>query len=146
MDRDRIIEFLTEKTRLAAHLLYDGRSLVASNRSLIKRLRDVEDFDRQVRFLDHDLDICIRGAGGKAGVASTRAALKEKFGIAALTDTPDAVARKILKRGAIASLEEAQVLRDLLADGPWCEDFGEKRCLKLEFIFSAYEKSLRPPP
>ena len=146
MDRLLAIDFLREKTRLCAAFLNQGSAFIERQEWSLQEIRARDDFDQQANYINRELDTFIRGAGGKKGVAETQAILKAKYGFANLGQTGEAIAKKVLKRGNILTLEEAQVIHDVLADVDWCDEFGQKRSQKLEAMLWKFNEANNPRP
>lgn len=145
-DQKQTISFLREKTRLCAALFDGAHALIDHHEWLLQEILGCDDFDQQANFIDRKLDTFIRGRGGKKGVTSTRATLKEKFGFFSLGGTSEAIAKKSLKRGKIATLEEAQIIHDFLADVDRSDEFGERRSQKLERLLWQFNERNNPRP
>lgn len=66
--------------------------------------------------------------------------LRKRFGFSSLSATGDKISRRILKRGSIKDMEEAQALRDfLLSDEYAAEALPKVSLAALEKLLADYE-------
>lgn len=92
--------------------------------------------------MDKELDVVMRSFLPKTEIARVAGELKKRYGFSSLSNTGDAVAKRVLRRGGPRDAEEAQAIRDFLLSGEYAVDaLGEERVSKLEIMLMKYEQA-----
>jgi hypothetical protein len=138
MDKNTMIAFLRAKVNVGAGREPHAEGVVMS-RSQELIVRSVEAGQMPVSALtdlDRELDNFHRVGRGRKEIDAMRAKLVAAFGFASLSETPEKVIQRVLKRGSIRDVEEARIVRDHLSDASPEKDFH-----KLDSLLAGWERT-----
>jgi hypothetical protein len=95
----------------------------------------------ELKQLDRELSLVLRSAFGTEAAGQIEETLEGIVGIRSLADSPEAVARRALKRGFIRHRREASTVRDFLADGDPGRALGLEKAKLLGSYLDAFESA-----
>lgn len=119
----------------------EGVAMQRSHEPILERVARGELPISALRDLESELDSVIRIALRKTGAQEIEAELQAKFGSGSLGPSADKVVHRVIKNRAIASLEEARLVRDFLSDGPAAGRLGTAKSRQLEGLLVAWERT-----
>jgi hypothetical protein len=126
-------QFLLTKGELFATAAQNREAGVAFAQQLEKALPKELSRARAISF-DGDIEQAFSGAERSGRLAAARKELRERFGFDRLASDPTAIAQRVLKRGRIANDQEAEVVRDFVANQANEEAIGAESFARLAEI------------